>query len=47
MLLIHNIVGIYAGDRVAFPELETLSEQENKESATANRLFGLLPEKQF
>ncbi|MBL4673609.1 MAG: HD domain-containing protein [Arenicella sp.] len=47
MLLIHDIVEIDAGDMFAFSEPEALSEQENKEIAAANRLFGLLPEQQF
>jgi putative hydrolase of HD superfamily len=47
MLLIHDIVEIDAGDMFAFSEPAALTIQEDKEIAAANRLFGLLPEKQF
>jgi len=47
MLLIHDIVEIDAGDMFAFSDEKDLAEQEDKEIAAANRLFGLLPEKQF
>jgi len=47
MLLIHDIVEIDAGDTFAFASDEELSGQEEKELEAANRLFGLLPDKQF
>jgi len=47
MLLIHDIVEINAGDMFAFSDQKVLAEQEAKEAAAANRIFGLLPEKQF
>lgn len=47
MLLIHDIVEIDAGDTFAFAAQSELDEQEDKEIEAANRLFGLLPEKQF
>jgi putative hydrolase of HD superfamily len=47
MLLIHDIVEIDAGDMFAFSAPTDLAEQEDKELAAANRIFGLLPEKQF
>jgi len=47
MLLIHDIVEIDAGDMFAFSDKKDLAEQEAKEAAAANRIFGLLPEKQF
>jgi len=47
MLLIHDIVEIDAGDMFAFSDKKDLAEQEAKEAAAANRIFGLLPEQQF
>ena len=47
MLLIHDIVEIDAGDTFAFAEQSLLDQQEDKEIAAANRIFGLLPAKQF
>ena len=47
MLLIHDIVEIDAGDLFAFSDEQSLIEQGNKEIAAAERIFGLLPEKQF
>jgi len=47
MLLIHDIVEIDAGDMFAFSSDEALAEQEDKEVAAANRIFGLLPKQQF
>ena len=47
MLLIHDIVEIDAGDTFAFAEQQELDGQEDKEIKAANRIFGLLPEKQF
>lgn len=46
MLLIHDIVEIDAGDLFAFADPSALVEQADKEIAAAERLFGLLPEKQ-
>ncbi|MBR7799253.1 HD domain-containing protein [Undibacterium fentianense] len=43
MLLIHDIVEIDAGDTFAFDHLAVLSAQSIKESAAAERIFGLLP----
>jgi len=47
MLLIHDIVEIDAGDMFAFSDHKALVYQQNKEIAAAERIFGLLPEKQF
>ncbi|MFT5520062.1 MAG: putative hydrolase of HD superfamily [Enterobacterales bacterium] len=47
MLLIHDIVEIDAGDTFAFADQSELDKQEEIELIAANRLFGLLPEKQF
>ena len=47
MLLVHDIVEIDAGDLFAFSDEKSLAEQANKEIAAAERIFGLLPDKQF
>lgn len=47
MLLIHDVVEIDAGDLFAFAEKSQHDDQEDKEIAAANRLFGMLPEGQF
>lgn len=47
MLLIHDIVEIDAGDLFAFAEQSQHDDQEEKEIAAANRIFGLLPAGQF
>ena len=47
MLLIHDVVEIDAGDLFAFAENTHQEDQEEKEMAAANRLFGILPEGQF
>lgn len=47
MLLIHDVVEIDAGDLFAFAEQNQHEDQEEKEIAAANRLFGMLPEQQF
>lgn len=47
MLLIHDIVEIDAGDTFAFAHSDDLDQQEGKELAAANRIFGLLPSQQF
>ncbi|GHB69785.1 phosphohydrolase [Psychrosphaera saromensis] len=47
MLLIHDIVEIDAGDMFAFSDQKALAYQQDKEIVAAERLFGLLPEKQF
>ena len=46
MLLIHDIVEIDAGDTFAFAAQGELDAQEAKELEAAQRIFGLLPEKQ-
>ncbi|GAA0854801.1 HD domain-containing protein [Aliiglaciecola litoralis] len=46
MLLIHDVVEIDAGDVFAFAHADEHSEQEQKEIAAANRIFGLLPAQQ-
>jgi putative hydrolase of HD superfamily len=46
MLLIHDIIEIDAGDLFAFAESYLHEEQEVKELAAAERLFGLLPGQQ-
>jgi len=45
MLLLHDIVEIDAGDTFVYDTL-ALQEQEEKELAAAERLFGMLPEEQ-
>lgn len=47
MLLIHDIVEIDAGDTFAFAEQTELDGQLDKELKAADRIFGILPEKQF
>ena len=47
MLLIHDIVEIDAGDTFAFADQTELDGQLDKELKAADRLFGILPEKQF
>lgn len=47
MLLIHDIVEIDAGDTFAFSDSAIHAKQEEVELNAANRLFGLLPEKQY
>ena len=46
MILIHDLVEIDAGDLFAFAEVADHAEQEAKEFAAADRIFGLLPEAQ-
>lgn len=45
MVLIHDLVEIYAGDTFAYDE-EGKKTQRQREEAAANRLFALLPEDQ-
>ncbi|CAM3681096.1 HD domain-containing protein [Parendozoicomonas haliclonae] len=47
MLLIHDIVEIDAGDMFAYAEQGSHKEQEQKELAAIDRIFGLLPEMQY
>jgi putative hydrolase of HD superfamily len=42
LLLIHDLVEIYAGDTYCYDEYETL-DQEEREAQAAEKLFGLLP----
>lgn len=42
LLLIHDLVEIYAGDTYCYDENETL-DQEEREAQAAEKLFGLLP----
>ena len=46
MILIHDLVEIDAGDMFAFAEAADHAEQEEKEFAAAERIFGLLPKGQ-
>lgn len=46
MILIHDLVEIDAGDLFAFAEVADHAEQEAKEFAAADRIFGLLPDEQ-
>ena len=46
MILIHDLVEIDAGDMFAFAEAADHAEQEAKEFAAADRIFGLLPGEQ-
>ena len=43
IVLIHDLVEIYAGDTFAY-DTEGLKTQKERETAAADRLFGLLPE---
>lgn len=45
MLLIHDLVEIYAGDTYAYDE-EAKKTQKERELAAANKLFGVLPKDQ-
>lgn len=45
MVLLHDIVEIDAGDTYAYNEVEAL-DQHARETAAADRIFGLLPEDQ-
>lgn len=45
MVLLHDIVEIDAGDTYAYDEVGVLSQRE-RESAAADRIFGMLPEDQ-
>lgn len=46
MLLIHDLVEIYAGDTFAYDE-KAQSDKEKKERVAARRIFSLLPEDQY
>jgi putative hydrolase of HD superfamily len=43
MLLIHDIVEIYAGDTYAYDNHDVLAEQNDKEVAALEKIFSLLP----
>lgn len=45
MVLIHDLVEIYAGDTFAFDE-KANEDKEEREKAAADRIFGMLPEDQ-
>ncbi len=45
MVLIHDLVEIYAGDTYAYDE-EAKATQKDRELAAADRIFGMLPEDQ-
>lgn len=45
MLLIHDLVEVYAGDTYAYDE-EAKKTQKDRELAAANKLFGILPSDQ-
>ena len=45
ILLIHDLVEIYAGDTYAYGGVSK-EEQHNKEAKSADRLFGMLPEEE-
>jgi len=47
MLIIHDIVEIYAGDTFAFDEENIIKEQGKKEYEAAEKIFSLLPNKQY
>ena len=46
MILLHDVVEIYAGDTLAFASVDELSSQHERELASADRLFPILPEDQ-
>ena len=46
MLLLHDVVEIYAGDTFAFSEKEVLGNQHDKEIEALNKLMDLLPQEQ-
>ena len=45
MILIHDVVEIYAGDTYAYDE-QAKASQEEREKAAAEQIFGMLPEDQ-
>lgn len=45
MALVHDLVEVYAGDTFCYDEVAALDKEE-REKAAADRLFGILPEKQ-
>jgi putative hydrolase of HD superfamily len=45
MLLIHDVVEVQAGDTYLY-DLQARRQQEEKEQAAAQRLYGMLPERQ-
>lgn len=46
MLLLHDVVEIYAGDTFAFAEVEVLGAQHGKEIEALDKLMDLLPQEQ-
>ena len=46
MILLHDVVEIYAGDTFAYGSVEMLSSQKDRESIAAEQLFSLLPKDQ-
>lgn len=45
MVLIHDLIEIYAGDTFAFDE-KGMEDKEEREQASATKLFGMLPDDQ-
>jgi len=46
MIMLHDVVEIYAGDTFAYGSHQEISSQKERELAAADRIFSLLPEEQ-
>ena len=46
MIMLHDLIEIYAGDTFAYGSIAELSSQKDRELAAADRIFALLPEEQ-
>jgi len=46
MIMLHDVVEIYAGDTFAYGNIDALSSQHDREKAAADKLFSLLPDDQ-
>jgi putative hydrolase of HD superfamily len=46
MILLHDVIEIYAGDTFAYGNISEISTQPDREKAAADKLFSLLPQDQ-
>jgi putative hydrolase of HD superfamily len=46
MIMLHDVIEIYAGDTFGYAAADILSMQKEREEAAADRLFSILPEDQ-
>jgi len=46
MIMLHDIIEVYAGDTFAYGNIAELSSQKERELAAADKIFSLLPEEQ-